>query len=81
MAARVGSGRTESRRHTALSRRGPNSDEVWKSAIDTYVHAVIGNLPVTQETAGHLMSVLLSIWSDKRATARRVKQRIAVERL
>ena len=57
--------------------RGSKSEQVWRSSLDTYVHPVIGNLPVAEVTPGHVMSVLQPIWSDKRETARRVKQRIS----
>ena len=57
--------------------RGPKSLQVWTSSLDTYVHPLIGDLPVADVTPGHVMSVLLPIWSDKRETARRVKQRIS----
>ena len=57
--------------------RGPKSLQVWTSSLNTYVHPLIGDLPVAEVTPGHVMSVLLPIWSDKRETARRVKQRIS----
>ena len=57
--------------------RGPKSGQVWRSSLDTYVHPVIGDLHVSEVTPSHVMSVLLPIWSDKRETARRVKQRIS----
>ena len=57
--------------------RGPKSLQVWTSSLDTYVHPLIGDMPVADVTPGHVMSVLLPIWSDKRETARRVKQRIS----
>ena len=57
--------------------RGPKSGQVWRSSLDAYVLPVIGDLPVAEVTPGHVMSVLQPIWSDKRETARRVKQRIS----
>ena len=57
--------------------RSPKSGQVWRSSLDTYVHPVIGDLPVAEVTPGHVMTVLQPIWSDKRETARRVKQRIS----
>ena len=56
---------------------GPKSLQVWTSSLESYVHPVSGDLPVDEVTSGHVMSVLLPIWSDKRQTARRVKQRIS----
>ena len=57
--------------------RGPKSGQVWRSSLKTHVHPVIGGLPVAEVTPGHVMSVLLPIWSDKRETAHRVKQRVS----
>ena len=57
--------------------RGRKSLQVWMSSLESYVHPVIGDLPVGEVTSGHVMSVLLPIWNDKRETARRVKQRIS----
>ena len=37
----------------------------------------IGELPLSELTSGHVMSVLLPIWNEKRETARRIKQRIS----
>ena len=48
--------------------RGQKSGQVWRSSLDTFVHPI---------TPAHVMSVLQPIWSDKRETARRVKQRIS----
>ena len=57
--------------------RGPKSGQVWRSSLATYVHPVIGELPVAEVTPGHVMAVLEPIWNEKRETARRVKQRIS----
>ena len=61
----------------ALGWRGPKSGQVWSSSLETYVHPVIGDLPVAEVTPGHVMAVLEPIWNEKRETARRVKQRIS----
>ena len=57
--------------------RGTKSEQVWRASLRTYVHPVIGDLPVAEVTPGHVMSVLQPIWNEKRETARRVKQRIS----
>ena len=56
---------------------GPKSGQVWRSSLETYVHPVIGELPVAEVTPGHVMAVLEPVWNEKRETARRVKQRIS----
>lgn len=38
--------------------RGAKSGLVWRSSLETYVHPVIGDLPVGEVTPGHVMAVL-----------------------
>ena len=57
--------------------RSPKSGPQWRASLETYAYPSIGELPVSEITPGHVMSVLLPIWNDKRETARRVKQRIS----
>ena len=49
----------------------------WRASLETYAYPVIGNLPVSEITPGHVMALLEPIWNEKRETARRVKQRIS----
>ena len=57
--------------------RSPKSGPQWRASLETYAHPVIGDMPVSEITAGHVMAVLQPIWNGKRETARRVKQRIS----
>ena len=57
--------------------RSPKSGPQWRASLETYAYPSIGELRVSEITPGHVMAVLLPIWSDKRETARRVKQRIS----
>ena len=57
--------------------RSPKSGPQWRASLETYAYPTIGHLPVSEVTPGHVMAVLQPIWSDKRETARRVKQRIS----
>ena len=57
--------------------RSPKSGPQWRASLETYAYPSIGELPVSELTPGHVMSVLLPIWNEKRETARRVKQRIS----
>ena len=57
--------------------RSPKSGPQWRASLETYAYPSIGELPVSELTPGHVMSVLLPIWNEKRETARRVKQCIS----
>ena len=57
--------------------RSSKSGPQWRVSLESYAYPSIGELPVSEITPGHVMAVLLPIWSDKRETARRVKQRIS----
>ncbi|MDE0242535.1 MAG: integrase arm-type DNA-binding domain-containing protein [bacterium] len=57
--------------------RSPKSAPQWRASLETYAYPVIGKLPVAEITPGHVMAVLQPMWSEKRETARRVKQRIS----
>ena len=57
--------------------RSPKSGPQWRPSLQTYAYPSIGQLPVSAITPGHVKAVLLPIWTDKRETARRVKQRIS----
>ena len=57
--------------------RSPKSEPQWRASLETYAYPSIGELPVSEVTPGHVMAILEPIWSGKRETARRVKQRIS----
>lgn len=57
--------------------RSPKSGAQWRASLETYAFPTIGRLPVADITPGHVMAVLQPIWTVKRETARRVKQRIS----
>ena len=57
--------------------RSPKSGPQWRASLETYAFPTIGALPVSDVTPGHVMAILQPIWSGKRETARRVKQRIS----
>lgn len=48
----------------------------WPRTMETYVFPVIGNVPVDEVRAEHILRVLDPIWYDKPETAKRVLQRI-----
>ncbi len=57
--------------------RSPKAGPQWRASLATYAYPIIGQLPVSEITPGHVMAVLEPIWNEKRETARRVKQRIS----
>ena len=57
--------------------RSPKSGPQWRASLETYAYPAIGDLPVSEVSPGHVMAILQPIWSEKRETARRVKQRIS----
>jgi integrase len=48
----------------------------WPSTMGAYVYPIIGDIPVSEVTADHVLEVLKPIWFDKPETAKRVLQRI-----
>jgi integrase len=56
--------------------RNPKHRAQWRSTLDTYVHPVIGDMPVTDVATAHVMAVLGPIWTIKPETATRVRGRI-----
>ena len=50
----------------------------WLSTMEAYVFPVLGDTPVSEVTADHVLEVLKPIWFEKPETAKRVLQRIEV---
>lgn len=48
----------------------------WRNTLDTYVHPVIGDIPVADVDKALVLKVLRPIWEQKTETARRVRGRI-----
>ena len=55
---------------------GGKSEAQWKSSLAAYAHPVIGRMRVCDVTSADVVAVLKPIWTTKRETARRVKNRI-----
>ena len=58
--------------------RNPVTASIWWSSMERFVFPRIGAKPVSSITSGDVLSVLVPIWSAKRETARRLRQRIGV---
>ena len=48
----------------------------WTSTLKTYVHPVIGHLPVAGVDTGLVLKILRPIWNEKPETANRVRGRV-----
>lgn len=48
----------------------------WTNTLATYAYPVIGDLPVSEVAAEHVVEILRPIWSTKSETASRVRMRI-----
>jgi integrase len=56
--------------------KNPKHAAQWPSTLDTYVHRVLGKMPVSGVDTGAVMRVLEPIWTGKPETATRVRGRI-----
>ena len=56
---------------------GSTSEALWTSTLAAYVHPKLGDKPVDAITTGDVLEVLLPIWTAKRNTAQKVRQRIS----
>ena len=55
---------------------GARSAEIWRASLRDYAMARLGRKPVNKITTSDVLAVLVPIWTEKRETARRVRQRI-----
>ncbi len=71
--------RAATERHIAMKESGWSNAkhrQQWANTLATYAYPVIGDLPVRDITAQHVLEVLLPIWATKPETASRVRMRI-----
>ena len=62
--------------HAESWRDGGKSEKQWRSSLKAYAFPTLGSKPVDEITSADVLALLLPIWSTKRETARRVRQRI-----
>ncbi len=55
---------------------GARSAEIWRSTLRDYAMPRLGRKPVNKITTSDVLAVLVPIWTEKRETAKRVRQRI-----
>ena len=63
--------------HAAGWTDGGKSEKQWRASLRDYAMWRLGEMPVNRIGTADVMAVLLPIWAEKRATARRVRQRIS----
>ncbi|MEE4318043.1 MAG: Arm DNA-binding domain-containing protein, partial [Erythrobacter sp.] len=56
--------------------RNRKHSQQWTNTLKTYAYPVVGDLPVRDITAQHIVEILQPIWSTKPETASRVRMRI-----
>lgn len=56
--------------------RNPKHRDQWRNTLATYVHPVIGELPVAAIDTALVMKIIQPLWSEKPETANRVRGRI-----
>ncbi|MFC0205871.1 tyrosine-type recombinase/integrase [Novosphingobium soli] len=65
--------------HIAMQEAGwKNSKhrQQWENTLKTYVYPVVGDMPVGEINAEHVLQILKPIWNNKTETATRVRMRI-----
>ncbi|MCY3820150.1 MAG: tyrosine-type recombinase/integrase [Gammaproteobacteria bacterium] len=62
--------------HEPTWKNGARSAAIWRSSLRDYAMPSLGRKTVDTITTTDVMAVLVPIWSTKRETARRVRQRI-----
>jgi integrase len=56
--------------------RNAKHRQQWHNTLATYIHPVIGNLPVGEVGTAHVLLILEPIWKEKPETASRIRGRI-----
>ena len=62
--------------HAENWKAGARSEETWRTTLRDYAMPRLGDMRVDAIATADVMAVLLPIWSTKRETARRLRQRI-----
>ena len=62
--------------HEPNWKEGARSAETWRSSLRDYALPRLGRKPVNKITTSDVLAVLVPIWSEKRETAKRIRQRI-----
>ena len=57
--------------------RDPKTESLWRSTMEVYAMPRLGRMPVDTISTGDVLAILIPIWNTKRATAKKVRNRIA----
>lgn len=58
--------------------RDDRTADIWRSSLERFAYPAIGRKPVDRITTADLLGVLRPIWHDKRETAKKITNRLAV---
>ena len=56
--------------------RSPKNAALWWSSVERFAFPVIGTTPIDRVTTGDVLRILTPIWTEKKETARKLRQRI-----
>ena len=63
--------------HAETWRNGGRSEDNWRKSLGEYAMPKLGRKPVDKITTSDVLAVITPIWSSRRETAKRVRQRIS----
>ncbi len=55
--------------------KSPKTKQSWINVFEKYVFPVIGDAPISKPIAGDIMDIVQPIWSTKKDTVRKIRQR------
>ena len=63
--------------HAETWKNGGRSEDNWRKSLSEYAMPRLGRKPVNKITTSDVLAVITPIWSSRRETAKRVRQRIS----
>ena len=63
--------------HAETWKNGSRSEEIWRQSLGDYVMPKLGRKQVDRITTSDVLSAITPIWTSRRETAKRVRQRIS----
>ena len=63
--------------HAETWKKGSRSEDNWRHSLGEYAMPKLGRKPVNKITTSDVLAVITPIWSSRRVTAKRVRQRIS----
>ena len=56
---------------------GPRMEQGWRASLERHILPALGNAPINEITAAHVLDCLTAIWTSTPSMAGRVRQRLA----